>query len=288
MDRAETTGLGVAVAGHAVLLAVLSLGFASVRQTPILNEPMEVSFVEEVAIRSAAPSTQAPAPSIAPDLGAPEEPAPTEPAPLPPEPQPIPPPPQPRPIPKVVVTPPVRPAPAKAEPSKAPPRPAAKAAPARAAPKAAAAETKGKAETARGSLLGKDFLKGIGKDAAPAKTAAASGAVMSAIALSGIKSAIQRQIQPCADRQVNPGPGANQIQVTLNLRLNRDGSLRQRPAVVRTSGVTDENGRYEKRVTDLAVATYTGCAPLRGLPEELYQTAGGGWSNINMNYKLPG
>jgi hypothetical protein len=137
-------------------------------------------------------------------------------------------------------------------------------------------------------VLGRDFLKGIGADPAPAKAPAASGAVMSAIALAGIKSAIQRQIQPCADRQVDPGPGANQITVTLNLRLRPDGSLAQRPTVVRTAGVTDDNERYEKRVADLAVAAYTGCAPLRNLPEELYQTASGGWSNINMNYKLPG
>jgi hypothetical protein len=111
--------------------------------------------------------------------------------------------------------------------------------------------------------------------------------VLSPIALAGIKSAIQRQIQPCANRQVNPGPGANEIQVTLNLRLNRDGSLAGRPTVVRTAGVDDGNSRYKDRVTDLAIAAYTGCSPLRDLPEELYRTANGGWSNINMSYKLP-
>jgi hypothetical protein len=111
--------------------------------------------------------------------------------------------------------------------------------------------------------------------------------VLSPIALSGIKAAITRQIQPCADRQVNPGPGANEIQVTLNIRLNPDGSLAARPTVVRTTGVDDGNSRYEKRVADLAVAAYTGCSPLRDLPDELYRTANGGWSNINMNYKLP-
>jgi hypothetical protein len=111
---------------------------------------------------------------------------------------------------------------------------------------------------------------------------------MSQIQLASIRAAIQRQIQPCADRQVNPGPGANQIQVTLNLKLNPDGSLVGSPAVVRTSGVNDENSRYEKRVADLAIAAYRGCSPLRGLPSELYRTAKGGWSNINMNYKLPG
>lgn len=286
MDRAEKAGFGIALAGHAALLGVLSLGFASVRQPPIINDPIEVSIVDEVALRSAAPTAEVPAPSIAPELGAPEQPAP---APLlePTRPEPLPPPPVPRPEPKAAI----RPAPLPA--SKAAPLKAARPAPAKAPPKPAvkaAAPTPGagQAPAARGSLLGKDFLKGIGRDPAPAAKAAASGAVMSAIALAGIKSAIQRQIQPCADRQVNPGPGANRIQVTLNLRLHRDGSLAQRPSVVRTSGVDDDNSRYEKRVTDLAVATYTGCAPLRGLPDELYQTAGGGWSNIHMTYKLPG
>jgi hypothetical protein len=111
--------------------------------------------------------------------------------------------------------------------------------------------------------------------------------VLSPIALASIKSAIQRQIQPCADRQVNPGPGANEITVTLNLRLNPDGSLAGRPVLVRTLGVDDGNGRYEKRIVDLAIAAYTGCSPLRDLPAEFYRTANGGWSNINMNYKLP-
>jgi hypothetical protein len=71
------------------------------------------------------------------------------------------------------------------------------------------------------------------------------------------------------------------------LRLNPDGSLATAPRVVSTSGVDDENSRYEKRVTDLAIAAYTGCAPMRGLPEELYKDSQGGWSNINLNYKLP-
>jgi hypothetical protein len=51
--------------------------------------------------------------------------------------------------------------------------------------------------------------------------------------------------------------------------------------------VDDGNSRYEERIVDLAIAAYTGCSPLRSLPEELYRTPSGGWSNINMNYKLP-
>lgn len=317
MDRAEATGLGLALAGHGVLLAILSLGLATATKKPLLSEPMEVSFVEEVGLKSAVTevSTQAPAPSVAPVAGPPEEAAPMpEPIPAPPEPLPPPPSPvearpqpkvQPPPQPKVVLKPapqkaapqqpaaqkpvakpaPAKPTPAKAAPAQPAPQPA-RPAPAAARPKPAAVGS-GSAQQTRGSRLGQDFLKGVGSDPTPSTSQKPSGAVLSPIALSGIKSAITRQIQPCADRQVNPGPGANEIVVTLNLRLNPDGSLAARPGLVGTKGVDDANSRYEKRVIDLAIAAYTGCSPLRNLPEELYRTANGGWSNINMNYKLP-
>nr|WP_295373504.1 cell envelope biogenesis protein TolA [uncultured Sphingosinicella sp.] len=310
MDRGEATGFGVALAGHAALLAVLSIGFATVRQPPIMADPMEVSIVDEVALTSAVPqpAVEPPAPTIAPELGPPEEPAPApviEPAPAPPLPAPPAPPqpkaiatpqpkpaPMPKPVPVKAAPPkPASPKPAPAKPAPAKPMAKAATAPPKAAPAkpqpAKAATGSGKAEKPRGSMLGKDFLKGLGSDPAPAKAQQPTGAVMSPIAMSGIVAAIKRQVQPCADRQVNPGPGASRIQVKINLKLNRDGSLAGRPAVVSTSGVTDENSRYEKRVADLAIAAFTGCSPLRGLPDELYQTAKGGWSNFNMNYKLP-
>lgn len=141
----------------------------------------------------------------------------------------------------------------------------------------------------RVSRIGDDFLKGIETEASsrstsPPKPAAAK---FDAAALASIQQAIRRQIQPCADRQVDPGPGANRIRVTLNIRLSKSGRLLGPPRVVRTTGVDDENARFEERVKDLAVAAYTGCAPLTGLPPELYQTPQGGWSNINMTYRLP-
>ena len=104
--------------------------------------------------------------------------------------------------------------------------------------------------------------------------------------MSGIQQAIRRQVQPCADRQINPGPGASKIKVKLHLVLGRSGNLTRPPEVVSTSGVDDDNGRYEERVKDLAVAIISGCAPLR-LPSEFYQTANGGWGNFNMTYSLP-
>ncbi len=73
---------------------------------------------------------------------------------------------------------------------------------------------------------------------------------------------------------MNPGPGANEIVTTLNLRLNPDGTLAADPTVVRQSGLDGENNRYARRVIDLGVAAFKACAPLK-LPSEYYQTANG-------------
>jgi hypothetical protein len=109
---------------------------------------------------------------------------------------------------------------------------------------------------------------------------------MSPQAAQNIASAINRQIQPCADRQVNPGPGANRIVVTIQLHLNRDGSLVDRPVVVGEPVSDASNARYVARVKDLAIAAFVGCAPLRGLPVELWDVPRG-WRNFKMRYKLP-
>ncbi|MBV9373423.1 MAG: cell envelope biogenesis protein TolA, partial [Alphaproteobacteria bacterium] len=76
MDRAEAAGLGMATAGHLALLAALSLGFAAVRMPVPKTDPIEVSFVEDVAPESQAPSPSAapPAPKLA-ETEAPPEPA---------------------------------------------------------------------------------------------------------------------------------------------------------------------------------------------------------------------
>ena len=263
MDRAEATGLGVAVAGHAVLLAALTLGLANAVNPPAIPQAMEVSFVEEVGLVSAAPqpSVEPPAQSIAPELGRPDEAAP---APLPEPAQPQPP----------------RPAAKQAEP--APARRPITPSPVRPAPRPS--ET---GERTRGSRLGPDLLKGLGRDPTPSRSQNPPAAAMSQRAAADIAQAIARQVQPCADRQVNPGPGAERIVTPIVLRLNLDGSLNGRPRVGRQRGLDDENRRYAERVADLAIRSFVECAPLRGLPQELYEVPRG-WSNFTMNYRLPG
>ncbi|MFN3944225.1 MAG: cell envelope biogenesis protein TolA [Allosphingosinicella sp.] len=292
MDRAEATGFGIATTGHVALLVALSVGFAASQNVPAPPvQTIEVSFAEDVALVSSAPepTIEPPAQSVAPELGPPEEPAPApEPEPAPPQPQPepapAPPQPQPRPQPKQAA-----PAPAqekaRPQPAREQPAPKQKAA----APPATKATESGTAaaERPRGSRLGPDLLKGIGRDPSPSTDTRPTGAVMSAQAAADIGSAILRQVQPCADRQVSPGPGAERIVTPISLRLNRDGSLAARPTVGRQTGIDDENRRYAERVADLAIATFVGCSPLRGLPQELYEVPNG-WRNFTLRYRLPG
>jgi len=313
VERGEKIGLGLAVAGHVLLFGVLSVGFlATPNPVKLKQNPVEVSLVKDVALEAAAPQqTEAPSQAIAPDVGEPEEaPPPAEappqpvPAPVPepapqPEPKPAPPKPAPKPAPapKPVPKPQPKPKPAPPAAEKAAAKPAPKkqesaAASSKSSAAPAASKGKGKTETAkgekpRGSRLGSDFLKGLTAEKSNAKPndAPPSAARVDGRALAAIQQAIARQIQPCADRQVDPGPDANQIVTTLNLRLNRDGTLSATPTVVRQNGVDDDNRRYARRVVDLGIAAFKGCSPLK-LPAEYYSTANGGWSNINYNWKL--
>lgn len=264
MERAEATGLGVAVVGHVALFAALSLALFRAPSLIPPSDAIEVSFAEDVALQSAspAPAAEPPAPATAPDLGAIEE-APSAPSPSPAPPQPIP----------RRAT----PAPERASPvAQTDPRDRRRPENARNRP----------GHESRAPRLGDLNLDNIGRDPSPNRSRNPP-AQMTGQAAANIAQAILRQIQPCADRQIDPGPGANQIVTAINLRLNRDGSMAARPRVVRQTGINDENRRYADRVADLAIASFTGCAPLRGLPAELYDVPRG-WSNFTMNYRLPG
>lgn len=271
MDRAEAAGLGVATAGHVALLAAITYGMATIRLPAPKSDPIEVSFVEEAGLESTSPTpaAEAPAPLLATEEGppAPAMPAPPEVQPVP-RPEPVARTPAPTPAPQPAA----RPTPPRASPAAAKPAPS-KPAP---APKPATRST--------GRLSG--ILNGVSDRASPSRSTAAPAAVMSAQAAASIGSLIRRQVQPCADRMVNPGPGASRIKVRINLKLNRDGSLRATPGIEGVTGLDDENRRYAQRVKEMAVAAFTSCAPLRGLPPDLYAVSNG-WSDFDMNYNLP-
>lgn len=293
MDRSDAAGLAIAVVLHVAAFALLSASLLSPpKPMKSLEAPIDVSLVDEVGLVATAPqSTVPPAESRAPDAGPPEDAPPPEPKPA--APLPVPPAPQPKPAPPPKPSELAKPNPKKPTPEA--PQQAAKSPPKREAVPATPAKPTRTASTGsdpsspkprpRGSRLGDDFLKGLTDKPSPSKSITPRAAVIDAKALASIQDAISRQIQPCADRQVNPGPGANEIITVLNLRLNPDGSLAATPTMVRQTGTDGEAGRYARRVIDLGIAAFKGCSPLR-LPPEFYKTPNGGWNNINYTWQL--
>jgi hypothetical protein len=138
----------------------------------------------------------------------------------------------------------------------------------------------------RVSRIGDDFLKGIAdrpsQSSAPAKPTAAT---FSATARASVGQAILRQVQPCADRQPYIGEGANQVRLTINLKLARNGRLIRPPVVLRTAGDPDLRAKYGELLEDQVRRIFADCTPLR-LPAELYDTPDGGWNDFTFTYRV--
>lgn len=306
MERAEKIGLGVATAAHVLLFGLLSAGFLSTPNPLKLNSPpMDINLVDEVALKSAAPqiSTQPPPPSVAPDKGptedakpAPEpEPQPA-PAPAPAKAQPRPAPPPPKPVKESPPKPQEKPAPAKKEVAKTPakpkpapekPAPKAKAAPEK--PKAAAAPAKtskstekpkstttarasgqGKADKPKGSLLGKDFLKGIDTSAdAPRKVAPPPAATMGAAQKAALDRVISEQIYP--HLRLPSGADVEQLIAILDVKLDQNGRVVGRPSVIDVQGETASNRPQVSVYKERAIQAVMAASPFRNLPDEYYE-----------------
>ncbi|AJP73035.1 hypothetical protein [Sphingomonas hengshuiensis] len=297
MTRTEAGAFAIAAVAHVALFGLLSLGFRAPDPAKLAPQPIEISLAEDVGLESTAPviSSEAEAAKKSP-VEAPVEPdsAPPEPAPQPEAARPQPAPPQPAAPAKPQPAPPkpaAKPAPA-AKPQPTPPKPAApsKAAPAPTRKPAAAAAASNPRQQPRrdvrptGNLDGLDLGRSNNRQGTATTPPAAT---MSTQARANIGSAIQRQVQPCADRQVLPGPGAERIRAVVNLRINRDGSLAGPPRITGHDGVDGSNERYVTRVDDAVRAIFAGCAPLEGLPPELYAVPGG-WQSFTLRYRIKG
>ena len=116
----------------------------------------------------------------------------------------------------------------------------------------------------------------------PAKPAAAT---FSATARASVGQAILRQVQPCADRQPFIGEDANQVRLTINLKLARSGRLIRPPTVIRMSGDPDLRAKYGDLLEDQVRRIFAECTPLR-LPAELYDTPTGGWNDFTFTYRV--
>ena len=303
MERAEKIGLGVATAGHVLLFGMLSAGFLATPNPLRLNSPpMDVSLVEDVALQSTAPqvSTQPPPPSVAPDQGPTEDAKPaSEPE---PQPEPAPPAPKPQPQPKATpapspprkvvkeqpTKPKEKPAPPKKAVEQAKPKPAAPAKPAKndarssSPPKssdskakptkksAAAPSGKGKADKPRGSLLGKDFLKGIDTNSdAPRKAAAPAAAAMGPQQKAALDAEIRRQLKP--HWRPPSGADADRLVTLLEVRLDRNGAVIGTPEVIDQQGVTASNQPQARLHVERAIQAVKLASPFRNLPDEFYE-----------------
>jgi hypothetical protein len=289
MERSEKIGLGIATAGHVLLFGVLSAGFLSTPNPLKLNSPpMDVSMVDEVALKSMAPavSTTPPPAAESPEQGPPEEAAPA------PEPQPPPraepeaaPPPPPRPAPPRAVAEKAKPspkppaAPPKAETKPAPPRakPAARPAPARETPQVKPAAEKPKASGSgtgarqRTSLLGPDFLKGIQSETRtprPAKPSPAPAAAMGPQQKTALDAEIRRQLK--AHWRPPSGADADQLVTLLSVHLDKMGRVVGTPEVIDQQGVTASNRPQAKLHAERAVQAVMLASPFQNLPPEYY------------------
>jgi outer membrane biosynthesis protein TonB len=268
MDRAEKAGFGIAAAGHLALLAALSLGFAATRLPPPKAQPIEVSFVDEVAPTSQAPtpSVEAPAPKLAEEAG-PPEPAAPPPLPAPPLPPQVQPSPQPRPVQaKPVSAPALAPTPRPAPPKPAPaatarPAPAKPAPEARPAPATSAARP---APRSTGRLSG--LLAGLSDSDTKSRSTAAPAATAGPAVQASLRAEIQRQLKP--HWRAPTGADVELLRTQVTVTLSQSGAVVSIDNIA-TSGETPSNRSQVKLHQEQAVRAVRLAAPFR-LPPEYY------------------
>ncbi|MFC3439930.1 cell envelope biogenesis protein TolA [Sphingobium rhizovicinum] len=194
---------------------------------------------------------------------------------------------------KAVAKTPAKPKPAPEKPAPkakpAPEKPAAKAKPTPEKPKAAAtapskpaksdakaktsaparASGQGKADKPRGSLLGKDFLKGIDTKAdAPRTPAPPPAAAMGPQQKAALDAEIRRQLKP--HWRAPSGADADKLVTLLEVRLDKNGALIGTPEVIDQLGVTASNQPQAKLHAERAIQAVKLAAPFRNLPPEYY------------------
>lgn len=254
LSREERVGLGIAVALHVALVAVL-LFQPRAADPPEIPERMTVSFAEDVGPVAEAPDPVAESrAAIAPTLS--EEPAPAPAV----EPR--------RPVEVERPAPPER------------PRPRATTAPRREAeprreptPRRTSQPERRETERSGGSRIGSDFLAGSGSSSTTEETRIPASRI-GASARASIVQAIIRQIKP--HWSAPQGVDADKLVSILSFRLNEDGSLSGAPRVVDQSGITPANRPQAALHAERAVRAVQLAAPF-DLPPEYYNA----WKSID-------
>ncbi|WP_348636261.1 cell envelope biogenesis protein TolA [Sphingomonas sp. LaA6.9] len=257
MDRVEKAGLGIAIAGHAVLFGLLSVGFlATPNPANLKQKPIEVTLTDEVALESTAPD-----PISEPPAALSPEPAPLD----MPEPEAQPAPPEPEPMKRAEVKPAPAPKPAEKKPTEKPKPEKAAAKPAPKAP----SKQQATAEPQRKSRLSRDMLAGLTD--APTQTRAtgtpaqkAGPAVQSALAAE-----VLRQLKP--HWTAPTGADAEKLQTKLCLTVSKTGAVTN-IETQGTTGVTASNRGLVQLHQERAIKAVKLASPFKNLPPQFYDT----------------
>ncbi|HYD38025.1 MAG TPA: TonB C-terminal domain-containing protein [Allosphingosinicella sp.] len=247
MDRAEAAGLGVATVGHVALLAALTYGFAATRLPAPRSDPIEVSFVDDVGLESAAPSPSRIEP---PPLAGPPDPA----MPAPPELQPVP---EPR----------LQPRPRSDAPS---PVPAPKTEPRPSPPKASPAPP-------RRSASGlSSVVAGLSDRANPSQATSPPAAAAGPQVQASLGAEVRRQLKP--HWKAPTGADAEQLRTEMVITLAEDGRATD-VRIVGTSGQTASNRPQVKLHQEQAVRAVRLASPFR-LPAQYYEA----WKSLRVTF----
>lgn len=286
MDRTEAAGLGVAVAGHAGLIALFVLGLAATRTMTPPADTMEVTFVEETGPVSSAPQTEEePAPSLGEEIGAPEDASGAEasiPEPIaPPVPEPVRPPTETGERRRPDVTRnavPLRPVPTQLR--QQPARPAARTPAPPAALPTEGQRNRGFDPRALANSLGRATPQATGTSPQPAAQLTGSERQQLARNISGL-------IAPCASRAQAPNALARSISVDLRVSVTPTG-VPTGHQLIGSSGTNASNEDYVDDVVAVAMRAVRACASrIATLPDDHYAIPGG-WRTFRYRFRFPG
>ncbi len=126
-----------------------------------------------------------------------------------------------------------------------------------------------------GSRIGENFLPGQGGSTRTDETRIPASQI-GASAKASIIQDIGRQLRPHWQGKAPSGADAEKLVTILAFKLNKDGSLKGRPRVVRQSGVTPSNEAQKARHAEIAIRAVQLAAPF-DLPDEYYEA----WKNIS-------
>ena len=138
------------------------------------------------------------------------------------------------------------------------------------ADKPARASGEGKADKPKGSLLGRDFLKGIDTEAdAPRKAAPPAAASMGPAQKAALDAEIRRQLKP--HWRPPSGADADQLVTLLEVKLDKNGNVVGAPEVIEQRGVTPSNKPQAQLHAERAIQAVKLASPFRNLPPEFYE-----------------